>query len=315
MRRLDHQSPRLLQEAPLPFGAAHPEAAFDPAVSPAGRSAVLVSWDGVGRKRLRELLAAGRLSGVSALVHHGSLVDITVTDHRTDTKAGHAEMLTGYGPDVTGVHSNIRFGPIPAGLSVFEALHRQFGADRVATIMVTAKVGNLGSAGGSLLWRGRPWHLVRPTLTLWDGDAKRDDAVVGSLAIASLRRFAGQRFFAFFHFAGADRAGHRKGEGADRHADAIVACDRWLTAIMAELHALAIDRKTMVFVTADHGFDAARRRHRNAPRVFLATNHPGVVRSGDQRDIVPTLLAEMGADAAAQEPPRPGRPLTSLVPP
>lgn len=304
-----------LLEALLLLGAVSHVAAFDRTVPPSERSAVLLSWDGVGREQLRELLAASRLPGLSELIRGGSLVDITVTDHRTDTKAGHAQMLTGYGPDVTGVHSNIRFGPIPAGLSVFEALQRQYGPDHIATIMVTAKAGNLGSAGGTLLWRGRPWHLVRPSLTVWDGDAKRADSVVGSLAIASLRRFAGQRFFAFFHFAGADRAGHQKGERADDHADAIVACDRWLTAITAELHARAIDRTTMVFVTADHGFDAARRTHRNAAQVFLATNHPGVVRSGDQRDIVPTLLAEMGADPAAQQPPRPGRPLTAIASP
>jgi hypothetical protein len=201
----------------------------------------------VGRERLRELLAAGRLPGVSALVCHGTIVDITVTDHCTDTRAGHTEMLTGYGPDVTGVHSNIRFGPIPAGLSVFEALHRQFGPDRLATIMVTTKAGNLGSVGRGFLWRRRPWRLVRPTPN----------------------------------------------------------------AIAAELDALAVARTTMVFVTADHGFDPARRRHRHAPLVFLATNHPGVVRSGDQRDIVPILLAEMGADSAALQPQRLGRPLTS----
>jgi predicted AlkP superfamily pyrophosphatase or phosphodiesterase len=302
-------------EALLLLGAAFHVAAFDPAVSPSERSAVLLSWDGVGRERLRELLAAGRLPGLSELIRGGSLVDITVTDHRTDTKAGHAEMLTGYGPDVTGVHSNLWFQPIPEGLSVFEALQRRFGPDHIATIMITAKAGNLGSAGPAFLKRGRPWHLVRPTLTVWDGDAKRDDSVVGSLAIASLRRFAGQRFFAFFHFAGADRAGHRKRERADEHAEAIVVCDRWLAAITAELHARAIDRGTMVFVTADHSFDPARRSHRNAPGVFLATNHPGVVRSSDQRDIVPTLLAEMGVDPAAQQPPRPGRPLTSIVSP
>jgi hypothetical protein len=296
------------------LGTAFPLAAFDPAVPPAQRSAVLMSWDGVGRERLRELRAAGRLPALSALVRGGSLVNVDVTDHRTDTKAGHAEMLTGYGPDITGVRSNTRFRPIPAGLSVFEALQQRFGSDRIATIMITAKAGNLGSAGPSFTQRGQPWHLVRPSLTVWDGDALHDAPVVGKLALACIRRFAGQRFFAFFHFGDADRAGHQEGERSGQYAEAIVACDRWLNEIAAELRALSIDRTTMVFVTADHGFDPARREHRNAPRVFLATEDPVVVRGGDQRDIVPTLLAELGADPASVRPTLAGRPLTSIGP-
>jgi len=117
---------------------------------------------------------------------------------------------------------------------------------------------------------------------------------------------------AFFHFGCADRAAHREGDRSQRHAEAIVACDRWLAAMAAELRALAIDRTTMVFVTADHGFDPGRRRHRDAPQVFLATDDPSVVRGGDQRDIAPTLLAELGADLGAARPPLPGRPLTSI---
>jgi hypothetical protein len=314
MRRLAPWGTRFLLAALLSLGEVLPLDAFDPSVPPAERSAVLVSWDGVGRDRLRELLGAGRLPGLAALVRNGALVDIAVGDHRTDTKAGHAEMLTGYGPDVTGVRSNARFRPIPAGLSVFEALQRRFGADRIATIMATAKAGNLGSAGPGLLRRGQPWHLVAPSLTVWDGDARRDDGVVGSLALDYLRRFAGRRFFAFFHFGGADRAAHREGDRSQRHAEAIVACDRWLAAMRAELLALAVDRTTMVFVTADHGFDPGRRWHRNAPRVFLATDDPSVVRGGDQRDIVPTLLAELGADPGAVRPRLPGQPLTSSGP-
>jgi len=295
----------------LAFGAVAPAAAFDPAVPQAVRNTVLLSWDGVGRERLRELVSAGRLPGISALVRTGSLVGIDVTGHRTDTKAGHAEMLTGYGPRVTGVYSDTWFRPIPAGLSIFEVLQRRFGSGRIATIMLTAKTSNLGSGGPGFLIPGQPWHLVRPSLTVWDGDTVRDASVVGPLALACLRRFAGQRFFAFFHFRDVDAAGHREGERSSGYARAIIACDRWLAAIVAELKVLSIDRRTMVFVTADHGFDPGARIHRNAPRVFLATDDPAVVRSGYQRDIVPTLLSELGVDPAGVRPRLAGRPLTS----
>lgn len=295
----------------LALGAVIPAAAFDPAVPQAERSVVLLSWDGLGRERLRELLAAGRLPGVSALVRSGSLVGIDAADHRTDTKAGHAEMLTGYGPELTGVYSDTWFQPIPAGLSIFEMLQKRFGSGRIATIMLMAKTANMGSAGPGLFRRGQPWHLVRPNLTVWDGDAVRDASVVGPLALAYLSRFAGHRFFAFFHFSDVDAAGHREGERSQGYTEAIVTCDRWLAAIVTELKALAADRTTMVFVTADHGFDPGGRGHRNAPQVFLATDDRAIVRSGDQRDIVPTLLAEMGADPASVRPRLTGRSLTA----
>ena len=49
-------------------------------------------------------------------------MDIEVSGHVTDTKAGHAQMLTGYDSNLTGVFSNTRFQPIPRGYSIFERL-------------------------------------------------------------------------------------------------------------------------------------------------------------------------------------------------
>lgn len=124
------------------------------------KNAVLISWDGVQRDHLRELLDAGQLPNLKVLIAEGTIVEIDVT-HKTDTKAGHAQMLTGYGPEVTGVHSNSVYRPIPKGYTIFERLEDAFGKDDIATIMITGKGGNLGSKGpaseepliAELLWR------------------------------------------------------------------------------------------------------------------------------------------------------------------
>lgn len=46
-------------------------------------NAILISWDGVQRSLLRELLDAGRLPNLQALAGEGAIVEIDVT-HKTD---------------------------------------------------------------------------------------------------------------------------------------------------------------------------------------------------------------------------------------
>src|ERR1019366_2733452 len=130
---------------------ATPAAAFDAKTPATDRDAILVSWDGALREHLRADLAAGKLPNLARLTKGGSLIDIDVTGHFTDTKAGHSELLSGYGPDLTGVRSDGHFAPIPAGLSVFERLRKTF--PNLTTIMLTGKDHNLGSRAVLLLPR------------------------------------------------------------------------------------------------------------------------------------------------------------------
>jgi len=48
----------------------------------------------------------------------GRIVDITVTNGATDTKAGWTQNLTGYDAEITGVFNNSRYQPIADGLSI-----------------------------------------------------------------------------------------------------------------------------------------------------------------------------------------------------
>ena len=283
--------------------------AFRPATPPAERNAILISWDGAGGEHVRDSLAKGALPNLAALVRRGALVDLEVTGHSTDTKSGHAQMLTGYDPSVTGVYSNAKFGPIPRGHTIFERLQQAFGK-RLATIMVTSKGPNLGSLdpGAGL---AEPFHLTRRDLTVWEGDRIRTARSVGERAVHHLARYASKgRFLLFVHFAEVDVAGHYHGEDSREYDKALADCDLWLGKTMAELKAQKAAERTLVYVTADHGFDKGTKRHTSATQVFLASNDPTVARAGEQRDVAPTVLSAMGVDLTKINPLLPGKVLT-----
>jgi len=262
---------------------------------------ILISWDGTQRAHLMELSERGLLPNLEALAREGTAMPMEVRGHATDTKAGHAEMLSGYGPKVTGVYSNRRFRAIPEGLTLFERLKARFGRD-IATVAITGKRGNLIE----ILENALPeidFALIR------GANAARN----GPIMLEALEALQGQPFFAFFHFSDPDHAGHAHGENSREYSEAIRICDRWLGEIVAELEELGIYEKTLIYVTTDHGFDEGRKSHRNAPEIWFVTNDPFVgppeERVATQGDIAPTILKRFGFDLAAIKPPLPGEPL------
>ena len=288
---------------------AAPALAFDAKTPATDRDAILISWDGALREHVRADLAAGKLPNLARLTKGGSLVDIDVTGHITDTKAGHSELLSGYGPDRTGVRSDSDFAPIPAGLSVFERLRKAFPS--LTTIMLTGKDHNLGSRAPGFLSAGEPFFHSRAGISVWDGDKMRPAREVGERAVRYVHDYAKKgRFFLFIHFADVDLAGHRDGEGSPTYDQALEECDRWLGKILDELASQIIDRRTLVYVSADHGFDVGAETHRNAPHIILASSDPTIVGPGQQRDIAPTVLHALGVDLATVQPPLPGKPLS-----
>ncbi|HEX7599229.1 MAG TPA: alkaline phosphatase family protein [Polyangia bacterium] len=316
--------------------------AFKTSTPPRQRSAILISWDGALREHVNDCLKRAELPNLARLIDEGRMVDIEVSSHVTDTKAGHAEILTGYGADITGVYSNARFRPIPLGLSIFERLQQAFGKREFATIMLTAKAMGLGPGAprlpaevesasadepgeedGKLARRvekvrqegeqnvlGQPFYLVKGSLTAWAGDLPRGANGVGQRALAFLEKFGPKgRFFFFIHFADVDVSGHKRGESSREYNDALISLDAWLGRILAQLEAQKLYDNTAVYVTSDHGFDVASTHHSRASHSFLASSDPQLVKSGDQRDIAPTLLQTLGVDPSKLAPPLPGKSL------
>ncbi len=267
---------------------------------------ILISWDGTQRAHLLDLYDARLLPNLAALAEAGSYVSMAISDHATDTKAGHSEMLTGLGPDVTGVYSNGRFQAIPRGLTLFERLKSHFGEDEIATAAVTGKWGNI-------------FQIVENALPAIDQASIHDAkaSVVGPEMLKVLESLHDRSFFAFFHFSDPDSAGHGYGENSREYTQAIETCDHWLGKIMAQLRTLGIDARTRVYVTTDHGFDEGARTHNNAPKTWFVTNDSDVSapqgEDGDQKDIAATVLARFGVDPATLEPPLPGHSLLTPI--
>jgi predicted AlkP superfamily pyrophosphatase or phosphodiesterase len=281
-------------------------------------SAVLISWDGCDRSVIKELLAQQKLPHVAALVKEGSLQDIDVAGHVTSTKPGHADMLTGLAPSVTGVIANDDYQPIPEGYTVFERLQLHFGGPQhIRTIMVTSKANNLGGHGpseapdaSSSSKKGEPYYLTRRHLDVFDSVNRRAPEV-GPLCVQYLSQLKGRRFFAFFHFADPDAAGHASGIDSVEYRAAIMLCDEWLGKIVERLRQDGIYDRTLIYVVADHGFDPHGKDHTHAPDSWLATNDRAVVRGGTLSDVAATIMARFGVDVARLEPPLVGKPLTA----
>lgn len=283
------------------------------------KNILIISWDGVQREHMLELLVQGKLPNLKALGEEGSFVWLQITTHKTDTKAGHTQILTGYTPEVTGVYNNAKYGAIPEGLSLFERFENYFGKDNVATIALTGKSHHIGSLPAGLRsdrkrlpptpHPAEPWNLVKAHLDVWDGDQQRDADVVGDKALQYLKNFADRPFFFFLHFSDPDHNGHRSGENSNEYANGIILCDEWLGRVRKQLETLGIADRTLIYVTTDHGFDEGKPMHANAPHTWLVTNDNLTAQYGDQMDIAPTILKRVGIDPDGFNPPLPGKPL------
>lgn len=169
---------------------------------------------------------------------------------------------------------------------------------------------------------GKPYGNMARACDAWEFGLMQDEKV-GTRTIELLDKYKGKPFFFFVHFAEVDHRGHRFGENSREYNDALISNDAWTGRIIQKLKELQLYDDTLIYVTADHGFDEGKTAHRNAPRVFLATNDPGVVRSGDRADVTPTILDRFGLDLstlsrktitatrpAAKDPALAGYPLT-----
>jgi hypothetical protein len=172
-------------------------------------------------------------------------------------------------------------------------------------------IGRVVEEGGVkyLVFEGSPYHTMHKACDVWEYGLMEDDKV-GSLAVSLLEKYKDKPFFFFVHFAEVDHQGHRFGENSKEYTEALISADTWTGRIIAKLKELGLYDKTLIYITADHGFDEDRTSHGYAPYVFLATNDPLVKRAGMRQDIAPTILDRFGVDLSKLEPPLDGEPLT-----
>jgi len=160
-----------------------------------------------------------------------------------------------------------------------------------------------------LVFEGSPYYTMHKACDVWEYGLMEDEKV-GTRALELLEKYKDRPFFFFVHFASVDHQGHRFGENSKEYNDALISNDTWTGKIIAKLKELGLYDKTLVYVTADHGFNEGETRHSYAPYVILATNDPLVKRDGMRQDIAPTILARFGLDLSRFQPPLDGEPLT-----
>jgi hypothetical protein len=287
------------------------------------KNVILIGWDGVQRNHLFELLNRSLLPNLMAFVNEGTIENITVMDHRTDTKAGWTQILTGYKWWRTGVFNNAYwFHSIPAGYTIPERVESHFGKSEVVTGFITGKLGHMEDQNGTGsaktgLYTNEAIYSNIPLAADVCNVGDRNATVVGSLGLQFLENYANSHFFAFFHFSDPDSAGHNQKSGGENSAlyeEAIIRCDYWLGQIISKLDALNLTQNTLIYVTADHGFDEGGYSHNNAPYVFLATNDKSVSRNGDQVDVAPTVYYGLGVWGDNFSPAIDGYPLQISLP-
>lgn len=287
------------------------------------KNVILIGWDGTQRNHLFELLNRSMLPNLQALIDQGAIVNTTVSDHRTDTKSGWTQILTGYRWFRTGIYSNwIWFHAIPAGYTIPERFQAQFGKDNVKTAFIAGKEeemevedGSASAANGTYTHEALYGNL--PESLDFVNVGERQANAVGSLALQFLQNNSENHFFAFFHFSDPDEAGHNQnggGENSVLYENAIVRCDNWLGRIRSELDALNLTQDTLIYVTADHGFDEGGYTHYKSFYSFLATNDGRVIRNGDEVDVAPTVYFGLGMWGTNFQPILDGYPMQISLP-
>jgi hypothetical protein len=287
------------------------------------KNVILIGWDGVQRNHLFELLNRQLLPNLKSFINNGSIVNATLTDHRTDTKSGWTQILTGYRWWRTGVYNNAYwFHSIPAGYTIPERVESYFGKDNVATAFITGKMGHMEAQSGTSttatgLYTHEAIYSNIPSQVDVCNVGDRNASVVGPLTLQFIENYSRSHFFAFFHFSDPDSAGHNQKSGGENSAlyeDAIIQCDYWLGQILSRLAAKNVTQNTLLYVTADHGFDEGGYSHNNAPYVFLATNDKTLSRNGDQVDVAPTVYYGLGMWGNSFDPALDGFPLQINLP-
>ena len=275
------------------------------------KNVILIGWDGAQRNHLLECLDREELPNLATLISEGTLVAIDILEV-TDTKAGWAQILTGYTAEINLVFSNRQYEPIPSGYTIFERLEEFFGPDDFITVAVIGKKGNVSADPPQYNQDqeipGKPFYNAEMKMDKFTNGLEEDE-IVGRITIEQLERYQDEPFFFFVHFAEVDKMGHKYGENSQEYNDALISADTWTGRIMETLKDLGLYDETLIYVTADHGFDEGKKSHKDAPYVFLATNDKKVNRPGERCDIAPTILDRFGIDLGEMNPPLSGSPL------
>jgi len=294
---------------------------------------LVVSWDGAARRVVRELLhwqAAAEPAKACPTERFGAVMPMLCGEQWTClpnlcrfevidswdstgkplTRPQHAQMLSGYGPDTTGVVSNNGSASMPEGYTLYERLKAARGPGlktvhiaglKYVSRGVTAKAQRNGSID-VFARRGGP-----------DG---RTGVNTTRRALPIIDAVAQGPFFMFVHYKEADVTAHLRGVDSVAYREALMLIDKELGVLLAELDAKGAMPTTSVLVTTDHGFTGrfhVSREVTNTDTWIASLNLDlRADRYAKLLDVTPTIYDYFGVSVDDFDPPLEGRSL--LIP-
>lgn len=272
---------------------------------------ILVSFDGYQRNHLWEQLDAGEMPNLERLMETGVYLELNQIDYLTQTKTAHAQMLSGYQANVTGVYANqFVFHPLPTGYTFLERAELHFGSENVATGFISGKTHNIAPVFADM-------EGVDYVSTV-DEYLEDDTGGTGEKFLRFIDDHHQEHFAAFFHTAEPDKTGHLYGENSPEYHEGGLRCDRYLGLILDKLEEYGIMDETLVYVCTDHGFLEDGYKHPHEPLIWLVSNDNRLEANVNETrlfipDIAATLYWSLGITVT--EPPLRGYPLQEPLPP
>lgn len=265
---------------------------------------VLIGWDGADRKNVNQLKSDGQLPNLSQLASEGAFVNMEIIGGVTSTTPGWTEEITGYEPEITGVYSNKKteHQTIPEGYTLPERLEEYFGDENIVTGVMIGKKKQMQKTK-----TGGAFNNLAVNIDEYVAfDGKENQILVAALEF--IENHQNEQFFLFVLFNNPDTTGHQSGRDSKQYNDKIIKNDKRTGQIIQKLKDCGVYDHTLVYITADHGFDynGKQNTHHHAPYFFLATNDSQVMRDGERADIAPTLYDAFGIDVGILNPPLDG---------
>jgi len=304
---------------------------LSPQAATAADRVVLISWDGIRRDVLQELLqwqeigetpeacpsarhdpempteCNGYLTCLPNLCNF-QIIDSAVTEGKPLTRPQHAQMLSGYGPLETGEITNAGTRGLPPGYTVYERIAAS--RPEVFTVHI---------AGRKFVGMGIiRWAVKSGALKLDMRRGGRDNYTginTTKRVIEALDTIADSPFFLFIHYKAADVLGHKIGDGSNQYREAILQNDKQLGAVLQLLINRDLLPTTEVYVTTDHGFHGIFHVNAEDPAItqtwFASLRHDLGLVHDSVLDVTPTVLTTLGIPLDNVSPPYRG---ASLVP-
>jgi len=239
----------------LAVGCAHRARGGADAVAPAAVYLVIV--DGLGA----DAATAERMPRLADAVRDGGSWLVATAAMPTRTNPNHASLLTGAQPAAHGITGNWYWTGIaerelgePALLEVetlFTAIERQRPALTTVAAFAKAKLRHLfGAAPGRQTGPDVSWRPAEDDIYA----ARDEETMAGFRSLVQAHEPA----FAVVALADVDGAGHRDGPGTASYWAAVGNADRLIGTLLDDLEAAGRWNRSVVLVTADHGFMALR---------------------------------------------------------